>query len=68
MLSVLRQKYWIPCANALSRKIINDCVKCRRLRGNVGEQEMADLPSDRITPDLPPFTNIGVDYFGPIEV
>ena len=68
MLSVLRQKYWIPCANALSRKIINDCVKCRRLRGNVGEQKMADLPSDRITPDLPPFTKVGVDYFGPIEV
>ncbi|KAK0140849.1 hypothetical protein N1851_022153 [Merluccius polli] len=28
---MLRQKYWIPCANTLSRKIINDCVKCRRL-------------------------------------
>ena len=68
MLSVLRQKYWIPCANALSRTIINDCVKCRRLRGDVGEQKMAVLPRDRITPDLPPFTNVGVDYFGPIEV
>jgi len=29
---------------------------------------MADLPKERITPDLPPFTNVGVDYFGPIEV
>ena len=29
---------------------------------------MAVLPRDRITPDLPPFTNVGVDYFGPIEV
>ena len=49
-------------------RLILDCVKCRRLRGNVGEQKMADLPSDSITPDLPPFTNVGVDYFGPIEV
>lgn len=68
MLLVLQQKYWILCANALSRKVINDCVICRQLRGNVGEQKMAGLPTERITPDLPPFTKVGVDYFGPIEV
>lgn len=29
---------------------------------------MADLPVERIVPDLPAFTNVGVDYFGPLEV
>ena len=29
---------------------------------------MADMPKERISPDLPPFTNVGVAYFGPIEV
>ncbi|XP_070546549.1 uncharacterized protein [Ptychodera flava] len=29
---------------------------------------MADLPADRVQPHQPPFTNVGVDYFGPIEV
>lgn len=29
---------------------------------------MADLPEDRITPDLPPLSHVGIDYFGPIEV
>lgn len=29
---------------------------------------MADLPKERITPDLPPFTFVGADYFGPITV
>jgi transposase InsO family protein len=31
-------------------------------------QKLADLPLIRITPDLPPFTHIGLDYFEPIEV
>ena len=43
-------------------------VFCRRLQAKAGDQKMADLPLDRITPDLPPFTHVGVDYFGPIEV
>ena len=29
---------------------------------------MADLPVDRITSDQPPFTEVGVDYFGPFFV
>lgn len=29
---------------------------------------MADLPRDRVLPDDPPFTNCGVDYFGPFEI
>ena len=29
---------------------------------------MSDLPLDRIEPSKPPFTNIGIDYFGPFEV
>lgn len=68
MLSTLRRKYWITSANSACRKIISDCVICRRYRGQPGEQKMADMPKERITPDLPPFTNVGVDYFGPIEV
>lgn len=72
MLSKLRQKYWIPnisnSANSLSRKLIHECVACRRLHANIGQQKMADLPSDRVAPDLPPFTCVEVDYFGPIEI
>ena len=29
---------------------------------------MADLPADRITLDKPPFTSVGLDYFGPLQV
>ena len=68
MLSELRKKYWISKANSVARKVLSRCVVCRRARGKVGEQKMADLPAERILPDLPPFTNVGLDYFGLIEV
>lgn len=32
------------------------------------EQVMADLPQDRLIPDKPPFSYVGIDYFGPLEV
>jgi hypothetical protein len=31
-------------------------------------QKMADLPSDRVTPDVAPFKVVGIDYFGPFEI
>ena len=68
MLSKLRQQYWIPAANSLARKIPSECTFCRRSHSRLGEQKMADLPKDRVTPDLPPFTFVGTDYFGPIIV
>ena len=29
---------------------------------------MAELPTDRVTPEKPPFTFVGVDCFGPFVV
>ncbi|XP_070567315.1 uncharacterized protein [Ptychodera flava] len=68
ILSKLRERYWILNANSAARSIVSKCVICRRQRAKLGEQKMADLPADRVQPHQPPFTNVGVDYFGPIEV
>ncbi len=68
MLSELRKRYWAVKGNSAARRVISRCVVCRRMRGKTGEQKMANLPLERILPDLPPFTNVGLDYFGPIEV
>ena len=67
-LSKLRRKYWITKAPSAIRKVINDCWTCRLRTARAGEQKMADLPLERTLPDLPPFTSVGVDFFGPIEV
>ncbi|XP_066300879.1 uncharacterized protein [Branchiostoma lanceolatum] len=66
--SKVRERYWIPQVNSLIRQVIGKCVTCRRHHGKTGEQKMADLPSFRVTPQNPPFTNVSVDYFGPFEV
>ncbi|KAK7896434.1 hypothetical protein WMY93_021759 [Mugilogobius chulae] len=68
MLHRLRQKYWIINANSAARRIISQCTECRRYRGKLGQQKMSDLPKERVLPDKAPFTNVGVDYFGPLEV
>lgn len=68
MLSHLRQKYWVPGACAAIRKVLTKCVICRRLSASPGHQKMADLPHNRITPDEPPFSRVGLDCFGPFEV
>ncbi|KAK0131196.1 hypothetical protein N1851_034101 [Merluccius polli] len=67
VLSQLRKRYWITNANSATRKVISECIVCRHVRGKRGEQKMADLPKGRLEADLPPFSNVGVDYFGPFE-
>ena len=66
-LAKLRERYWVPGANAAVRHLIANCVTCRRNRAPVSEQKMADLPKDRVTP-APPFSYTGVDYFGPYVI
>ena len=67
VIATLREKYWIIKVNAAVRHVTSKCVFCRRNHGKPGEQKMADLPRDRISP-APPFTYTGVDYFGPFLI
>ena len=59
--------YWIVGANSAVKNFIFRCVDCRRLRGRIREQKMADLPACRLT-ETAPFTHCGVDIFGPFIV
>ena len=50
------------------RRVLRRCVDCQRRNARPGEQSMADLPEDRLTPEKPPFSFVGIDYFGLLEV
>ena len=68
VLSMIRERFWTVKARATVKKTLNDCFSCRKRQAPVGEQKMADLPLDRVTPNKPPFTYVGIDCFGPFLV
>ena len=68
VLNLVREKFWIINASFVIRRVLSKCLSCRRRQRPLCEQKMADLPADRITPDKPPFTSVGVDCFGPLQV
>ena len=59
--------FWIIGAKRCIATFLFNCVTCRKLRGKTGQQQMADLPAERLQV-APPFTYVGVDIFGPWEV
>ena len=68
VISLAREKFWIINASSVVRRVLSKCFSCRRRQGPLCEQKMADLPMDRITPGAPPFTAVGIDCFGPLQI
>ena len=67
-LCALRKKFWLLNATSAVKQVIRQCLPCRKQFSSPCIQQMSDLPLERIEAGKPPFTNIGIDYFGPFEV
>ncbi|XP_006812352.1 uncharacterized protein LOC102804307 [Saccoglossus kowalevskii] len=67
-LSEIRQRFWPIGGRATAKATSRNCVDCRKRHARPPNQKMADLPIDRVTPALPPFTCVGIDCFGPFYV
>ena len=68
VLSLIRERFRIVKARVAVRKIINECFNCKKRSQRPGLQKMADLPPDRVSHGMPPFTYVGCDCFGPFMV
>lgn len=58
---------WILGSKRLINSVLHKCIICRKLRGKLEEQRMADLPPERLEV-CPPFTYVGLDVFGPWSI
>ncbi|XP_052805854.1 uncharacterized protein LOC128235151 [Mya arenaria] len=68
VLSLTRPSYWIIHGIRTVKHVVSACMDCKRRFRKTQRQQMALLPVERLTPDKPPFTYVGVDYFVPMYV
>ena len=67
-LAQLRSRFWVTKGRQVVKKVINGCFLCRKLEGKpYSLPPTAPLPDFRVTQALP-FSNIGVDFAGPLYV
>ncbi|XP_055549392.1 uncharacterized protein LOC129732493 [Wyeomyia smithii] len=64
----LRQRFWIPNIRSAISQITRQCTWCKVHRCLPVAPRMSPLPIQRTTPYLRPFSAVGIDYLGPIEV
>ena len=67
-LNALRRKYWLLKGRTAVKSALSGCVICKRYGARPAQQLMAELPAERLDDSTPPFTNVGVDFFGPFDV
>lgn len=66
-MAYLRRQVWIINGRNIIKQHIHRCVTCYRFRTKCSEQIMGDLPTPRLQVTRP-FTNVGVDYAGPLDI
>ena len=55
--------FWVINCTAAVKSMVWKCIDCKKLRGKTCQQEMSDLPEERLI-EKPPFSYCGVDIFG----
>ena len=65
--NIVQQKFWVLGIRNSLRSIKNKCIGCRKGRAQTKAVVMVDLPEERLVASTV-FSNVRVDYFGPITV
>ena len=65
----LRNRFWVPSARAETRRLLVKCVTCKKVTGCHYALPMPpELPQFRYDTSTCPFSNVGIDFAGPITV
>ena len=64
-LGIIRQRFWPLQGRREVKRILRKCLICKHWRTIPTQQKMAPLPLERVQ-IVPPFTNIGLDFTGPL--
>lgn len=65
-LAHIRRQFWIVRAKNAVKSAIQKCITCFRFKKENRIQLMGNLPEYRLQIS-PPFTNVGIDFAGPIQ-
>ena len=68
VLAELRKHYYIPKQFSVIKKILKECVHCRRLNCRTVKTNQNCYREFRVDPPNIPFANIFIDYLGPFNV
>ena len=66
--SVIHQQFVVLRLRSALRAIETHCVCCRKRKAKIVTPMMSDFPAERLGYRQPPFSNCGVEYFGPFHV
>ena len=66
--SVIHQQFVVLLLRSALRAFETHCVCCRERKVKTVTPLMSDLSAERLGYQQPPFSNCGVDYFGPFHV
>ena len=63
-----RRGYWIIRGRRLAKRVVDNCLVCRRIRARVEQQVMADLPHEIFQIPCKAFSRVQIDYAGAVMV
>ena len=67
-LSTIGERYHIVRGYSTVKSVVDSCFLCKKQKRGPMTQQMGPLPEERSRVDEPPFSSVGVDYFGPVNV
>ena len=68
VLSNLRSKFWIPCCFSTVKKILRQCMHCRRYNNRTLKLSQSPYKEVRLNPSQIPFNHVFIDHAGPFYV